>query len=426
MRVLVISRNAWDDTNAIGNTLSNFFAGIDGLELASVYFREADPSNDLCTRYYRTTETEILKKWFTPEKIGKAFTWRRHSGVESSKASTAQRNEKKIIRFIRTHKFRFAYKISDGIWYTKKWLNQNFGDFIDDFQPDLMVTFAKSAPQYYLTVKFLRENYHIPLFSWIADDEYTVLSHEKDERTLRNLKYLIDESAAVCGCSQAICDHYNGIFSCQATPLYKSCDFTTGIKEHPNRPLKIVYAGNLLYGRLEILKKIAEHLERFYNSGEDISFDIYGNTTLSDEEKRFFRQMNATKYIERQDYQTIKKRLSEADIVLHAESFDAEQILQTKYSFSTKIIDCLQSGSVLLAVGPRESASILYAGGIPGAYIIDDLNELKSKLFAIVNDKNSLPERARQIRSFAQANHNISVNANYLKKTFETIAERRE
>lgn len=422
MKILVISRNAWDDTNAIGNTLSNFFGGMDNLEFASIYFREANPANDLCTKYYRVTETDVLKKWFVPKKIGKKFIW--HDGSKISKIKIAQKNEKKLIRFIRTHQIQLAYKISDSIWYTKRWLNQNFRDFIEEFQPNLMVTFAKSTPQYYLTVKFLRENYHIPLFSWIADDEYTALAQKGFEKKIQNLKYILDESDAVCGCSQEICDYYNGIFSCQATPLYKSCDFTETVKNYSDHSLKIVYAGNLLYGRMEIIKRIADYLEEYGHLSENVSFDIYSNTTLSVEEKSFFQQKTFTKYMGCQDYQTIKTRLSEADIVLHVESFHNEQILQTKYSFSTKIIDCLQSGSVLLAIGPSELASISYVSRIPGAYVIDDPNGLKSKLFAIVKDRQSLPERAGQIRLFAEANHNVSINANYLKKTFKVIAER--
>lgn len=424
MRILVISRNAWDNTNAIGNTLSNFFEGIDDLEFASVYFREANPANDLCTRYYRVTETEVLKKWFVPKKIGKEFVWQ--GGAPLSKINPAQKNEKKIIRFVRTHQFRLAYKVSDRIWYTQKWLNHNFRNFIEEFQPDLMVTFAKSAPQYYLTVKFLKENYHIPLFSWIADDEYTMLLREKNERAIQNLKYLIDESDAVCGCSQEICNYYNAVFSCQATPLYKSCDFSEAVKERPNHPMKIVYAGNLLYGRMAIVKEIADALEEYCGSCEKVSFDVYSNTALSAEETSFFQKKNRTRYMGRQDYQTIKKRLAEADLVLHTESFDAEQIVQTKYSFSTKIIDCLQSGSVLLAVGPKELASISYASMIPGAYVIDNLDNLQDNLEKILNSKNQLPERARQIRCFAQKHHDRAFNAKNLKTIFEKVVRGEE
>lgn len=424
MRVLVISRNAWDNTNAIGNTLSNFFDGIDDLEFASVYFREANPANDLCVRYYRVTETEVLKKWFVPKKIGKSFVWR--GSAKLSKVSAAQKNEKKVIRFIRTHQFQLAYKLSDSIWYTEKWLNQNFRDFIEKFQPDLMVTFVKSAPQYYLTVKFLRENYHIPLFSWIADDEYTGLLRKKDERSVEKLKYLLKESAAVCGCSREICNYYNAVFQCNATPLYKGCDLSEPVKEYVGEKLKLVYAGNLLYGRMHIIKQIVECVERYGGSDKPVSLDIYSNTLLSSEEQDFFQQKKYTNFMGCRDYETIKASLREADIVLHVESFEEDQILQTRYSFSTKIIDCLQSGSVLLSVGPKELASISYASMIPGTYVIDDLNDLPKSLENILNNKKDLPERAKKIRSFAREHHDRTLNAKNLKIIFDKVVQGEE
>ena len=75
MRVLVISRNAWDDTNSIGNTLSNFFGSLESVEFANIYFRSSNPNNAVCKRYYRATEKDILKNWFLPNKIGRTFIW---------------------------------------------------------------------------------------------------------------------------------------------------------------------------------------------------------------------------------------------------------------------------------------------------------------------------------------------------------------
>lgn len=422
MRVLVISRNAWDDTNAIGNTFSNFFAGIDGLEFASIYFRESNPNNPFCTQYYRVTEAEIIKKWFVPNKIGRQFVWNNTS--ISFENNNAQKNERKLIRLIRKCNLYFAYKVSDSIWYTKKWLNHNLAEFVETFCPDLMVTFVKSSPQYFLTVKYLKEKYHIPLFSWIADDEYTALARKNSARCISNLNYILDKADAICGCSKEICDYYNSIFGCQAVPLYKGCDLSANVKNKSNCTLNIVYAGNLLYGRKKIVKLIAEYLDDYDFLQEEVIFNIYSNTELSAEDQAFFCHNKRSKYMGKADYETIKKRLSEADIVLHVESFEADQVMLTKYSFSTKIIDCLQSGSVLLAVGPKEQASISYVKKIEGAYVIDNLSELKIQLLRILKDKETLPQRAKQIRLFAETNHNAAINAEYLKKTFETIVER--
>lgn len=421
MKILVITRNAWSDTNSIGNTLSNFFAGIEDVEFANIYFRSANPSNKLCQKYYRITETEVLKKWVSPKKIGKRFSY---IFVDVPNTVTSvQKRESAAVRFIRRRNVRFAYWLSDRIWYSKKWQNEKLSSFIEDFNPDLVFTFVKSAPQYYLTVKFLREKFNIPVFSWIADDEYTGLANRKAEKEIHNLKYILRESAVVTGCSQEICDYYHSVFGVESSPLYKGCDLLVPLKDYVNKPLRMIYAGNLLYGRMAIIQNVANILARYDPHGKDIVFEIYSNTPITSEEEKYFSEISSVKYMGCVDYDIIKQRLSESDVVLHAESFDEEQILKTRYSFSTKIIDCLQSGCVMLAIGPKELASIAYIKQIPGVCTIDSQEQLEDRLIAFLDDRCNFVERSRAIRAFAQEHHNRSINIKNielkLKKTME-------
>lgn len=419
MRILVISRNAWDDTNAIGNTMSNFFKRIENVEFASIYFRSSSPNNELCECYYQTSEMEILKKWFFPQRIGRKFYFSKEKNSERKHAST--QNEQALIHMIKKYGVKMAYRISDSLWYSKKWINGNLKQFIESFSPDLIFTFAKSAPQYYLTVRYLREKFQIPLLTWIADDEYTVLLKNNSQREIENLKYILNESSVVRGCSQEICDYYNSIFNCNATPLYKGCEFSASVKDKVSEPIKMVYAGNLLYGRLEIIKRIADVLESSEIGVQKVRFDIYSNTLLDEIEEAFFSHKTCTKYMGRKDYETIKRVLSESDIVLYVESFESSEIAKTKYSFSTKIIDYLQSGSILLAIGPNEISSIKYIKKIPGAYVIDDLGSLRENFLSLVRGSVDFIHRAEQIRNFADKYHNVAINAEDLKKTIETL-----
>lgn len=425
MKVLVITRNAWDDTNAIGNTLTNFFDGIDDIEFAAIYFRNSMPDNYLCKNYYQTSEIELIRKWFSPGKIGRQFYYDRNSQKETTQAKTQK--EKTLIRVIQKYGIELAYKISDYLWYSEKWINANLKNFVESFSPDLIVTFAKSAPQYYLTVKFLRENYKIPLFSWVADDEYTGLLKKGCQREIKNLHYILNESAVVKGCSEEICDYYNGIFGCNATPLYKSCVLSEKIKKSENDTVTVVYAGNLLYGRLEIIRNVADALEKFSSEGMKISFEIYSNTALLPHEaEEYFGKNSSTRYMGRKDYDYIKERLSAADIVLHAESFDEDQMLKTKYSFSTKIIDYLQSGSVILAVGPEEISSMKYISRIPGACVINDMDKLNVELSALLDDRMNFYQRAQKSRMFAKEYHDSDIESEKLKETLNQIIAGRD
>ena len=416
MKILVITRNAWDDTNAIGNTISNFFDGIDNIEFANIYFRSSQPNNKVCKDYYRVTEKDILKNWFSPKKIGKSFTV---DAALKKESSVSAKNEKKIIRFIQKYGFKVAYRFSDYLWYSEKWINENLDNFIEKFSPDIIFSFVKSAPQYYLTVKHLREKFNIPLLSWVADDEYSELLKNGEQNKIKNLQYILKESSAIKGCSEEICDYYGNVFGCSMTPLYKGCDFNSSVKDSVGNPIKIVYAGNLLYGRLEIISKISDIIEKYSSNIQSVSFDIYSNTSLmASEIQEKFGNKSFTHYKGRQDYNVIKEKLAKADIVLHVESFENDQILKTKYSFSTKIIDALQSGSVLLAVGPVEVASIRYIQKIPGAYVISNIETINDELECIFGESCEYVDRAKKIRRYAEEYHNGEENS---KKTAETL-----
>lgn len=421
MKVLVITRNAWDDTNATGNTLSNFFMGLKNVEFASLYFRASKPDNKLCKNYFHVTEVDVVKKWFTPRKIGKSFSLGEHQTFTYK--VTTQKKEKNLVQFVRSHNCKLAYWISDCVWYGKKWQNDNLSKFITNFAPDIVVTFAKSSPQYFSTIKYIREQYNIPVFSWIADDEYTALAKKNSLKKIRNLSYILRESAVVRGCSQPICDYYNSVFHCNATPLYKGCEFSASVRESVNNPLKIVYAGNLLYGRIEIIRRLSEILDCYDPCGERVSFNVYSNTELSYKDEMFFLQRRCTKFLGCRKYEEIKNKMSSADVILHVESFENDQILKTKYSFSTKIIDGLQSGGVMLAIGPAVLASIAYIKQIPGACVIDNKELLEERLTEFLDDRYNFVERSRSIRAFAQEHHNHIVNAKnielLLKKTME-------
>jgi glycosyltransferase involved in cell wall biosynthesis len=204
--------------------------------------------------------------------------------------------------------------------------------------------------------------------------------------------------------------------------LYKGCFFEKHEKKVSiSSPIKIVYAGNLFYGRWEILKLLADEIERINTDSVKMFLEIYTTATITHEIDKALNRGPSSCIMGALPYEDIKKVLQKADIVLHVESFEPKQIKSTRLSFSTKIIDCMQSGSCMMAIGPSSVASIQYLSEIEGSIVVDDLNKLREVLKSIINNPNIIIENAEKLNQYARVNHNLEVNRDRLKNDFREI-----
>ena len=132
---------------------------------------------------------------------------------------------------------------------------------------------------------------------------------------------------------------------------------------------------------------------------------IYSPTVVDTEIINRMNISGASEFLGAKPYDEIVEILHSADVVLHVESFEEEQKKVVKHSFSTKITDCMQSGSVLFSIGAKELASIDITSEIPGAFVANSLDEIHKKVeeIAVAN----LYENAKKIRKYAIENFAI-------------------
>lgn len=60
MKVLVISRSPWDDSNSFGNTFSNLFGGMKGVEIFSICCQDGVNNNGIVSKTYQMTDRSVL------------------------------------------------------------------------------------------------------------------------------------------------------------------------------------------------------------------------------------------------------------------------------------------------------------------------------------------------------------------------------
>ena len=403
MNILVITKSAWDDRIASGNTLSNFFEGWENANFYCLYSRSAMPNNKVCNEYFSISPFSIVRNIFKPSRIGSRFSYNNDGYVEE---------DEKELQMIATAKqnksiFQLLYHL---VYSTNLWKNESFKQFIDECNPDIVFCFGQTDPLTYKALRYVKKHTNAKIVSYYVDDLYrngisifNFIQNQKN-KYLKNISQMSDLCYAI---SQRMCNEYAGLYNRHFKLLHKGCDISD-TKKYVNNPLKFVYAGNLFYHRDRILCALASAIARVNDRVPKAHLDIYSATTVDNQILTKLNIEGASTLHKARPFDEIKQILREADVALHVESFDEKQMKLVRLSFSTKITDCMQSGAMMMAIGPDTVASIDYATRIPGCIVVNDLDKLEETIRVIVNQRTLIIDNAVKTNRYAKENVEIN------------------
>lgn len=416
MRVLILTKYAWTDSIASGNTLSNIFSGWKDCSFYTIYCRDSIPDNACCRHYLSISPTAILHNLLTPWKIGKRVEVR-YDSSDSTCSDGLESGLKKL-----SHKHSVLFEIVyDALYNSKIWLNGRLKAYIKEANPDIVFSFGVPDAFNFHLITYLKKESRASIVTYFVDDYYkkTVLNPsviiKKYRRRIHHLVNLSDHCYAI---TKAMCDEYESVFGRPFSLLMKGC-YVRPEKRSVNHPLIITYAGNLLYGRAEVLAELVKDLQSIDLSDKNIRLNIYSSTALDNETRDKLTKIGVSTLFPPVAYSEILNIMSLSDIVLHIESFDEAQIEKVRLSFSTKIIDCLQSGSLVMAIGPEGIASIQFLKQVPGAVVVTDLSEIKKTIETVVSNEAVFLDSAYSTNQYARDLLSIESVRTRLKKDFE-------
>lgn len=399
MKILIITKYEWDNGLAGGNTLTNLFGDWSDVELYNIYCRDAPPCNACCHYYYTVSPIDLVKHIFTPWKIGREFTYQGLGNNNTYPRTIHEASLKKMSK-----RYQLAFDIAyDLLYSTRAWLNKRLKIFIQTVNPDLVFLFGTPDSFNYLLAKYLKKKAGVPIVAYFVDDHYNKAANKYNLFNIWHKKRLkkTAEMASKCyAISQQMCDEYSFTFNKSFSLLFKGCDLS-GVKTNICTPIKIVYAGNLYYGRDVVLTELAKAIAHINAKSQRVHLDIYSSTVISKEISSILNRVEVSSLHSPRPYEEIKRILHEADIVLHVESFDKEQINSVRLSFSTKITDCIQSGAKVLAIGPHSIASIRFLETIPGVTVVTDMTLIIKTLQGLLQSREHLYEDALATYSYA-------------------------
>lgn len=415
IRILTISLNAWNDMMPTGNTFSNLFSGIPSENISNIYCRNERIANDVCRHYFCVTEADIFRNLFTKERCGRQVEPARQNGVSTAASTAPSRIKNQCKRLFQKFRPTVLLFIRELIWDTCVWKNKKLCGFVKQFNPDIIYMHAHYNLYMHRVLSYCEKLANAKVAVFFGDDMYSYKSRYPFQLVYqamlrKRLRKTVAHASVLFGATKQLCDEYEEIFDRHFVALYKSCSLPEAFhKTGYNTPLRFIYAGNMLYGRDQVLLSLRNAIADS-NAANSLKcqLEIFSATIIDQKTAERLNDGQHSFLIGVRPYAEVCEVMSKADVVLHVESWEKKQMKKTRLSFSTKIIDCMQSGSALFAIGPDGIASIRYILDSRCAFCATSENEIPNTIQEIVRTPDLVLDYAKRMRKYAQVYHDVS------------------
>lgn len=422
-RVLVVSNNCFSKGGSNGRTLANFFKGWPKKNLAQFYISNEIPDSEVCDKYFRVTDKEVLKSFFYGGEKGTVVELKVNGNFSN-----------KFNKNIKVKKTPLKCLLREFVWRTERWRGRKFDEWVYNFNPELiLIQSGDSAFMINIATK-LSKKFQVPLIIYNSEGYYFKEKNYFRDSSWQGVFYpifirqykksfekMIEKSSYSIYSCDMLKDSYDRKFNNKSETIMTATDFNKSINDNKcvNNEFTVSYLGNLNVGRHESLIEIAECLQEI---DEKIYLDIYGKV----DDKKIISDLVKCKGIRYKgmiSYDEVISTMKKSNLLIHAENFGEFYKWDLKYAFSTKIADSLASGTCFFVYSPIEMASTEYLWRNKYECLAIEKNELKSKLNKVINDKNFREKCIKQASKLASLNHNNKLNRekfqDILIKTFE-------
>lgn len=419
-RILVSSISGWSQKSG-ANTWSSLLSFADPEDVASIYINPGIPDSATASRYFNINEISVVKSLFSRKiKTGREVV--PISSGTPAKVSSADRHGG-LISFLRRKRFGIILWLRELAWKFGRWRSPELDDFIVSFRPDVFIFSIESYPYFNRLNEYIIDRYKPrKVVSCLWDDNFTYRQypHSLTERIERfflrkSVRRLVAKSSTILATSpkmKAECDAEFNIDSVLITkPIFKTEEF----KSHtPGNPVRILYTGNLHYGRYDTIRRIAEAVRDINGDETGIELHLYTSTQLSSEKRKAIECCRSCVIHDPVPQAEVLELQKEADILLFAESLSGRK-LTARLSFSTKLTDYFAAGKCIWAVGNSDLGPISYLKDEDAGIVSSTSDSISKTLSKLISDRSLIEEYSRKSYECGLRNHNAENILNTLR-----------
>ncbi len=428
MKVLILSQTPWRNDNSFGSSYTGIFGGMDGFEFANIYCRAGLPQNDICKRNFYISEKALAKN-LLDKRVPTGWEINTMDGADDIN------REPKAYGRARRLRWQILYWARDLLWLVSRWKSRELNAFIDAFDADILF-----FPLYYSNytnrvARYIVKRTQKKLIIYISDDIYTLRQFSMSPLFWLNrfmvrpkVKQMIDRCELLYVISDVQKRVYERIFGKETKVLTKGADFSNK-PVYPSKKdgiLRLLFTGNIGSGRWKVLGEIAKALKTINADGRKAALDIYTLTPISWRMAAALNVPGSAVVHGGVSAARVKELQAEADILIHVESFALKERLKTYCSFSTKIVDYAHMAKCILAVGPKEVASIQHLSDNDAAVVAVSSLAIPEKLKAMIDSPELIAEYADKAWVCGEKNYQSSAIQAMLRADIQRIVKKQK
>ena len=405
-RVLILGNKCLSQSNNNGRTLSNLLLGYPKEKLAQFCLLSGAPDFERCERYFVVSDRDALDALVRLRRVGRRLTEADAAKLIAPRRSVKNRNA--LTMFLR-----------EAVWRSGLWKRGGFRDFVKEFCPEVILLQAGDCAFLLRLARKLSKEYQIPLVIYNSEGYYFKDYDYFRSKGLAHLCYPLfrrmlcrefRKTMQAASYAVYLCDElkaaYDAEFTCPSEVIYTATQLQPADKLQTG-PLSAVYLGNLGLCRHESLIELAQTLQKVEPGA---LLHIYGRAP-NDSVEKALRSCGAIRLHGFVPYDEVRRVMAEAVLLVHAENFSEFYRKELIYAFSTKIPDCLASGSCFLLYAPPELAVTKYLRKTESAYVATDKAQLETYLRLLHEQPETRGRYLERAGAVVEENHNAAKNA---------------
>ena len=423
MKTLLISHNSISTYDNMGKTLLSLFSGFSKDELCQLYIHPSDPDVEACCSYYRITDKEAVVSAFLPfHGIGKVIT--EFDGRKNDDSSGRIRNR------LTSTKEAILLLLRDYFWKHSRWFNSGLKKWLISQRLDCVFVAPGSSKFIYDIALRISRELSIPIITYICDDFYFRTEEFDAVRRIHyrllkgRIETLLANSSYLITISDNMREDYGKVFDVPSVTVMTGATIERAADVRIGEVRNISYFGNLSLGRYLNLVKIGRALDKINTEMHDtVRLHVYSGDTNSILNDKLSKPESIILegFVSGEEYD---RAFSDADALVHVESFEREYEERIKYSVSTKIADALASGKLLFAFGPSGVASMDYLKESGSAWTVTDPMMLDSEIRRMLTDPKTRVELEKKGLETAGINHDSKESSMKVRTVIDKVTDK--